>query len=430
MRCRSLSSLVLLLVVTLPLTVGAAPCGDDVVCGCGDVLEGHYRLPGDLGPCSENGLVLRGGAVLDCAGHVIRGTSTPGPDGKPALPGGLLLDRTVGAMVQHCEVTGFRTGLELREATRSTVLGCTAFKNGDPRARIGYGIHVARSRENTIMECTVRDSADEGIHVGSGADDNTLIANELVDNGRENLYVLEARGTRIVRNRTGGRVTANLYMKHAAGSRVEANRFDGRPVVIRGRSSDNTFIDNVFAGGLSFRMYPDWAPDGGDRPTRNVVRGGELAGTKRCLNFSDASDNEIAGVALTGCGRIVAHSDRATANRLVDLVVEKIPLDISGGATLRLLGTARIQVVDDGGHAVQNASVAVHTRTGDVVTAATTDGEGRTVLAVPTHVVGAGSLVGMLPSALHVNAEGYRPRETEITEPLPDRVTVRLESAR
>jgi parallel beta-helix repeat protein len=423
--------LVLLLAALAPVPdVEAAPCGDEVPCGCGDALEGHYRLPGDLGPCGDNGIVLRGGAVLDCAGHVIRGTPVARSDGPPPLTVGILLDGTIGAVVRHCGVTEFRTGIELREATRSTVLGCTAFKNGDTRARIGYGIHLARARENTIMECTVRESADEGIHVGSGADDNTLIGNELVDNGRENLYVLEARGTRIVRNRAGGRVVANLYMKHAAGGRVEANRFDGRPVVIRGRSVDNTLVDNVFGGGLSFRVYPERVPAGGDQPARNVVRGGELTGTTHCLNFSDASDNEIAGVTLTGCGRIVAHSERAGANKLVDLALEQIPLDLSGGATLRLLGTVHVSVADDDGRAVKGAAVTVRIRNGDVVTAAATDGEGRTAVVVPSHVVGAGSLVAMLPAVLHVDAEGHRSREAEIADPLPDRVTVRLDRAR
>jgi hypothetical protein len=88
-----------------------------------------------------------------------------------------------------------------------------------------------------------------------------------------------------------------------------------------------------------------------------------------------------------------------------------------------------VSVADDGGQAVKGAAVTVHIRNGDVVTATATDGEGRTVVVVPSHVVGAGSLVTMLPAVLHVDAEGHPSRETEITDPLPDRVTVRLDRA-
>ena len=416
-------------VAAVPLVGSARECGEDVPCACGDVLTERYQLPGDLGPCEDGGLILRGGAVLDCAGHTIRGRGAPAGNEKMPKTVGVLLDRTSGAVLRGCIVTGFRTGIELREATRSTVMGCSSLRNGDARDRVGYGIHVARSQDSTILECTVRGSADEGIHVGTGANGNALIDNELSDNGRENLYVLNARGTRILRNRASGKVAANLYMKHASDSRVEANRFEGRPVVVRGRCQNNLFVDNVLDGGLTFRSYPDWAADGGDRPTDNVVRGGDIGGGRNCLTFSGASDNEIERTGLTGCGRIVAHSDTPTTNRMLDVAVERIPLDISGGARLRLLGTISVHVVDEDQRAIAGVRIELRGRAGEVLKPEPTDKDGVSVVRVPTHTVTAGGLVDLTPVKIVADADGFLIREIDVREPLPERLTLTLEPA-
>lgn len=408
---------------------GGGECGDAVPCQCGDVVTGWYRLPADLGPCPGDGLVLAAGAVLDCASHTIRGGGGP-PDGATGPAGvGVVLKRTVGALVRNCTVTAFRSGIELRDAQHSTVLGATVVRNGDFRSRVGYGIHLSRSQKNTIMECTVRESADEGIHVGAGSHDNALIGNEVYDNGRENLYVLSANGTQILRNRVGGGVSANLYMKHAAASRVAENRFEKRPVVVRGQSTANLFDHNVFGGGLSFRAYPEWAEDA-IGPSTNVVRGGELAGTPACLTFMDASDNRIRDVTLTQCSRVVARSQRLTTNHIVGIQLERIPLDLAGGATLRLLDALQVEIVDPDGKPVPHAVFEMRSDRRKATEAASADADGKAEVLIPTHVVSAASLVSLMPVHLVTRAQGYAPRETLLSDPLPGRLTVKLDATR
>jgi len=411
-------------VAATPRAVGAATCGDAQPCQCGDVVEGRYRLRADLGPCLGDGLVLRGGAVLDCAGHAIQGSGDPVDGVTGTATVGIALKGTVGAVVRNCTVTGFRTGVTFREAQRSTIMNSTIVRNGNFRARVGYGIHLSRALENTVMECTVRGNADEGIHVGTDSDGNALISNEAYDNGRENFYVLSADRTQIVSNRAGGKVSTNLYLKHANGSRVAENRFDGRPVVVRGKATENLLVANVFGGGLAFRAYPEWGASAA-RPSRNIVRGGELAGAP-CLAFIDASDNRIEGAATTRCTRVVARSQELTANEMVGIPLERIPLDLSGGATLRLLTPMRVQVQGAGAAPVAGATIRLRRRTGDVVAGPATDQAGGAEFELPTHVVSAGGLTTFTPMRMTVQAEGYSPRERELGEPLPAVVTVDL----
>lgn len=402
---------------------GAATCGDAQPCQCGDVVEGRYRLRADLGPCLADGLVLRGGAVLDCAGHTIQGSGDPADGVTGAATIGIALKGTVGAVVRNCTVTGFRTGVTFREAQRSTIMNSTIVRNGNFRSRVGYGIHLSRALENTVMECTVNGNADEGIHVGTGSDGNALISNEAYDNGRENFYVLSAHRTQIVSNRAGGKVSANLYLKHATGSRVAENRFDARPVVVRGSATDNVLVANAFGGGLAFRAYPDWSAEA--RPSRNIVRGGELGGAP-CLAFIDASDNRVEGAAVTKCTRIVARSQELTTNEIVGIPLERIPLDLSGGTTLRLLTPMRVHVTGAGGVPIAGASIRVRRRTGDVIAGPATDAAGVAEFEIPTHVVSAGGLTSFTPMRMTVQADGYPPRVIELSEPLPPALTVEL----
>ena len=73
----------LLALLLLATTVEAGECGGPVPCACGDTLTGATRLGADLGPCERDGLALRFGAVLDCAGHTIAGDGAHGREGPP-----------------------------------------------------------------------------------------------------------------------------------------------------------------------------------------------------------------------------------------------------------------------------------------------------------------------------------------------------------
>jgi parallel beta-helix repeat protein len=424
------ASAVVLSIVLSAAAAGAAECGGSVPCRCGDVLTGATRLEADLGPCERDGLVLRFGAVLDCAGHTIAGA---GPQGRESAPRaepdrvpsfGIVLDDASGALVENCRVTGFDYGIELSGARDSRVTGVEAFGNGDFRHRVGYGIHLSRSYGNTIERALVRNNADEGIHVGSDSDRNTLANNRAHDNGRENFYVLNARGNRLVGNRGWGAVSANLYMKNAVDTVVEDNRFEERPVVVRGDSHGNVFSENVLGGGIKLQ------PLGGATPTfpaRNVVRGGTIGGGDVCVELQEARDNRFEHVRFDGCRAVLARAGGAANNTLVGVDVGRVRLTLLGGATLNLGHPVRVAVSNRGGRGVAGARLEMRDATGGTHPAPETDTSGAASLIVPTHLVNALGLVRLGPVVLRVRADGFAEETVALGDPPAERISVALE---
>lgn len=428
MRLFTVFSVAILVLGSTPLEVPGAECGNLQPCGCGDVIrQGHYMLPADLGPCPEDGLTVTGSAEVDCGDHHIHGSGKP-PDGTYPKTVGILLRQANGAAVRNCQVSNFRTGIELRDTRASTVAGVTVFGNGDFQVHVGYGIHFNRSAGNTLRDSAIRGNADEGVHVGSDSNDNTLLSNRAFDNGREDFYVLSARGTQIKNNRLGGKVSAALYMKHATLSHVEANQIKDRPVVVRGSSSGNVFVDNVLEGGLIVRSYVDKTRV--TMPTANLFRGGQISSAQACISLTDTTGNRIENVRIVPCRRIEARSASITVNSFVGVSMERIRLDISGGATLRLFSPVRLSVVDAHAAPIGGVEVTMRDRTGEVSESAQTGTEGSLELMVPTHLVNAATLVALSPVVVELEADGYEPLAATIHDPPPAQLRLTLEHHR
>jgi parallel beta-helix repeat protein len=426
---RLLEFLGLLLLAT---TAGAGECGGPVPCSCGDTLTGATRLRANLGPCERDGLVLRFGAVLDCAGHTISGDGSEGRKGPPRgggdndrLPAfGIVLDGTTGAVVQDCKVTGFDYGIELSGARDSRVTGVEAFRNGDFHHRVGYGIHLSRSYGNTIERSLVHDSADEGIHIGTDSDRNTVARTRAHDNGRENFYILNARGNRLVGNHGWGDVSANLYMKNAVDNVIEDNRFEVRPVVVRGESEGNVFAANVLGGGLKFQPLGDSKPPAS--PSRNVIRGGRVDGDEACVELQEARDNRLEEIQFGSCRGVVARSVEPSLNTIVGMDVARLRLNLLGGAILHLGSPVRVEVRGHGGKAVAGARIELRDTMGDTQEGPATDASGAARCIVPTHVVNALGLSELTPVVLSVRADKQGEGQVTITDPPPPKVTVTL----
>ena len=436
MRRATRNTLLLLALAVPTARAVAAECGGSIPCGCGDTVTGHAVLREDLGPCDANGLVLNGDAVLDCAGHWIRAAERPpeprrteprpGEPSRAAATFGVILDRTRGALVRNCKITGFSYGVEFSGARDSRLVGSEVWKNGDFKTNVGYGVHLSRSQGNTVETCTVHESADEGIHIGSGSDRNVVTGNEAYDNTRENYYVLSARGNRLVRNRGRGAVSANLYMKHAIETVVEGNQFESRPVVVRGRSVRNVFADNVLGGGVKLEAYGEAEAE---VPTENVVRGGRILGSGPCVELTGARQNRLEALRLEGCRGIVARARGAAVNDVVAFDVAGVRLDLSGGAVLRLLTPLRVEVRGPRGEAVPDARVEAVDRSGEVLATGRTDRTGVAALDVPMHSVNAAGLVPLPPPTLVATAEGVGSGRLALSDPPPPRPTVRLGTA-
>lgn len=305
-------------------TVFAAECGGGRVCRCGDRVVADYTLPADLGPCDGDGLRVRRAVVLDGNGHLVRGRGARGSVG-------VQVDGAAsGARVVNLGITGFERGLRLAKAERVRVEAVAAHDNGDPEARVGYGIDLAGGSSRNVLErVQVFRNADEGIHVGSAAHENRIVAAEVHDNGRENVYFLRNHGNVLARSRIWGAATA-VYVKHAARTVLEGNRIEGGSVHVRGDSRGTLLADDVIeSGSVVLQRYLDKDPNIGLRaPTGTTIRGGRIVTDRACVRAEGASGTTVEEVSLD-CPQ---------------------PLSLDGGASVAVIGErlASLRCAGDG----------------------------------------------------------------------------------
>src|SRR5262245_49475721 len=71
--CAAIAVIAAIAIVCAVPTRAEAGCKAGKPCHCGDKVRGHVILTEDLIDCPKVGLKLDHGAMLDCAGHEIRG---------------------------------------------------------------------------------------------------------------------------------------------------------------------------------------------------------------------------------------------------------------------------------------------------------------------------------------------------------------------
>lgn len=124
---------------------------------CGQVITADTTLDGDIGPCTDNGIVIGAdGVTLDLNGHTISGTDQPG-DGA-----GVLLRNIRGATVFGGTVEDFDGGVVIEGGGGNSVGLITARDNiGSSSQNVvagvlyGDGIAVLASTDNRIVQNTV-----------------------------------------------------------------------------------------------------------------------------------------------------------------------------------------------------------------------------------------------------------------------------------
>jgi parallel beta-helix repeat protein len=270
--------------------VGAAViCGGKVPCACGNTVKGTAVLAADLGVCTGIGLAITSGAVLDCAGHTITGSD------KPGAWYGLKVDSATGATVRNCKVTLFRRGIRIRGGSNNVITGNESFRNR-------YGIDVAAATTlNRIESNSVHDNRDEGIHLGTGANQNTILNNQLVHNKNENLYLLEVQGSTVSGNQISRGGKAAIYVKHSDNNTFSNNTLSDGPAHVRGDSSGNVFTGNHLTGaGYFFEAYQDPTTLVWTFPHDNSVDGGWIKRAANCFRFFGAYDNHATQVGTDG----------------------------------------------------------------------------------------------------------------------------------
>jgi parallel beta-helix repeat protein len=256
----------------------AKECGDGIVpCECGDTVVAATTLTADLGVCVTTGLRIRSGIVLDCAGHTITGSDLSN------AKFGIEIDGAVGAAVRNCRVTRFRRGIRIFGGSDNVLRGNESFANK-------YGIDLAgETRRNVLKANLVRDSRDEGIHLG-GSHRNKIVRNEIRSSKKENLYLLRSNGNLVKANLIKRSSASAVYVKHSSRNRFLRNRIEDTALQLRGASLRNTFEGNYLKGnGYLLEAYQE--PDGWTYPSGNTMSGDCIRKTDFCYRFFGAIDN-------------------------------------------------------------------------------------------------------------------------------------------
>lgn len=295
-------------------------CGKGVACRCNAVVRGTAKLEGDLVDCGRVGLRMTSGAVLDCAGHEIRGR------GPEVSTYGVRLDAVQDATVKNCKIRGFKRGIRIRGGERVTLEGNTLEANT-------IGIEVAGNTESgeaidhRIERNLVTRSEQDGIHVGSGSVRTQVLENQILRNGQEGLYLLWCTDCVVARNVIESAGTSAIYHKHTSRAQYLDNVVRGSIVHVRGTSAENLFARNVLEGSAYvFEGYTNegYAHDPGwvRVPHHNEIVGGSISSPKFCFRFHGAHDNRARGVLAHGCKPFTAkaYAGREPTNNVLELV--------------------------------------------------------------------------------------------------------------
>ena len=163
---------------------------------CGQVVTTNVTLTADLGPCSNNGIVVGAdNIVVNLGGHHVFGTPQPG-DGA-----GVLVPAHFGVTVMNGTVTDFDGGVVIANGGSNRVTGITARNNVGsssnsviPDTLYGDGILVEGSSNNVISgNTTAANGPFSGIALISRSDsdhaftsaptaNNTVKGNTVADN--------------------------------------------------------------------------------------------------------------------------------------------------------------------------------------------------------------------------------------------------------
>lgn len=337
----------LLSVALTPSQLPAKDCGGDVECECGDIVQGHAVLRANLGVCKETGLFVANGSLLDCDHHTITGR------GQEA---GVLFDNANGAEVHNCSITNFQIGVRVKGGQGNAIVGNEILDSEK------YGIDLAVAAAGVRIESnTIRDSGDEGIHVGTGASDNVILGNQFVHSTEENVYLLEASGTRVIGNVMVDAGGAGIFIKHSTNSYVADNIVFDNPIQARGGSRDNVLEDNALRGfGSGYVFEALWENDTLTYPHSNQVTAGTVFNAEKCVELKGAYDNLVQGLTVGDCllaavNEVPFGGLEPPFRNVIDLAITD-PSGVAGRAAVQVSTTSRTLHAGD----VLSLGLAVH----------------------------------------------------------------------
>lgn len=455
--------LLALLGLTLaPSNLEAANCGGATPCACGDNVIADTTLTAPLTcPRGVSGLTLQGtdNVTLDCNAQSITGPGWRVGDADAYgvyVRDGITIN--IGVIptrnkIKNCTIVGFKVGIRLRTGGGGPLLGNEIrnniiHDNGDPVTHQYYGIETsgggaagASPTWTTFDGNTVYSNADEGVHIGNGADNSTVTNNVIYGNFRENLYILDADSVIISQNYLGAQTSgasepANnaVYMKNSVGWTVTQNTFAYRPLHITGSTSGNTYSDNTYLQGAFVKVdyypgTPNLVPANNTFLRENIVGNG----TAYCAYASGTSGLKFVDSSFSNCGdpSLKVDDGPGTPNSIATDVTF-IGADPTVGKTVETSGDIRVQIgwkldvtVTDGTNAIPGARIVAKYQDGSPLFDVTTDALGK----IPQQeVIAKTSVAGVkrTPYTLNTFASGYITGNTVIDMTANQAITIPL----
>lgn len=249
-----------MLVGGMPLTTGAAVADVDPVCG--QTITSDTTLTADLGPCSNNGLVVGANNItLDLGGYRISGVVGVRGDGA-----GVLLPNRSGVTVRNGSITAFDGGVAIVNGGGNTVTGVDAFGNlggsgaGTSGVRYGDGIAIESSSNNRVIaNKTSRNGPFSGIGIYSliDSDHPRAVGGNSVGNLVDSNDVLENTSPRpgggpTSTDNDGIRMENFGFDNVISNNRVHGSGLDG--IAIFADSGRNVIRGNTVTGNGFFRV--------------------------------------------------------------------------------------------------------------------------------------------------------------------------------
>jgi parallel beta-helix repeat protein len=304
---------------------------------CGQTITQSTLLTNDVGPCSNNGIIIGAdNIILDLGSHRIFGTAVAG-DGA-----GVLLRNRQGVTVRNGTVTDFDGGVVILAGSGNTVTGMTARNNigaastntGPSTTLYGDGILIQGSSNNQVVQnVTDNNGPFSGIGIIIGDNDHPAIppalANGNVVQGNRVTNNVACRRTGLCDNdgiriepRVGGTCLTGTVICRGPGNRIVENQVIGNGldgIAVFGFATSNVVSGNT----VDLNGYRGAVPGDGIR----------VFGSGNLIENNSASRNNAAGVSVarrTGAsgsfpatnpnGRDnVLRTNRAFGNRVLDL---------------------------------------------------------------------------------------------------------------
>ena len=281
------------------MVVSAGPAAASHL-GCGSVVTSSTTLANDIGPCTGDGLILRGsGITLDLGGHTVTGNNINNRTADQQI--GIHFEGATGDAVRNGTVLKFDAGVAIDGGGGNTVSGITARDNiahvlltggVDPKDPVatpcdfGDGITTDNSTGNRITgNRTIHNGPYSGISLVDASLNNVVSGNQASDNTVSNQL---PPGVTNPPNPDGSPGDSNgpcgPFQSGAAGEgrlhqdigiRVEGPGATGNRVT--GNSSTGNQLNGISIHGYVCNLFGQPFPQVGTPNTDNVIQGNSVS---------------------------------------------------------------------------------------------------------------------------------------------------------